>query len=103
MHHDNRHRGGSMWLPIALAQNRYTRLNLDQTPLRRPQFEFSPVKKSCEGLHVSAAQKSSRPELQLLTFNVLVSLLHYADSKSVIHYSFVQGTLRATLYRKLSI
>ena len=29
-------RGASLWLPIALAENRYTRLNLDQPPLRCP-------------------------------------------------------------------
>lgn len=52
-----------MWLPIALAQNRYPRLNLNQTPFRRPQLEFSPVTKGSEGLHVSATQEPSRPEL----------------------------------------
>lgn len=91
MNRDYGHCRAPFRLPIAFAKNRYTGLNFDETPLRCPQFESSPMKKGGEGLHMSAPQESPRPELQRLWFNVLIGLSHRAILNGKVTTVLSQG------------
>ena len=52
----------AIWLPVAMAKNRYARSNFYETFLRSREGDFSHQEESRQGLQVASAQKAARPE-----------------------------------------